>query len=25
MQPDDDFDMRYGLKPSTFGLRPKTD
>lgn len=25
IQPDDDFDMRYGLKPSTFGLRPKTD
>ncbi|RUZ40870.1 hypothetical protein EN948_29690, partial [Mesorhizobium sp. M7A.F.Ca.US.003.02.1.1] len=21
---DDDFDMRYGLKPATFGLRPQT-
>ena len=24
-QPDDDFDMRYGLKPATFGLRPQND
>ena len=22
---DDDFDMRYGLKPATFGLRPQND
>ncbi|MGX9572111.1 ATP-binding protein [Mesorhizobium sp. f-mel] len=25
VQPDDDFDMRYGLKPATFGLRPQND
>ncbi|TIM60910.1 MAG: ATPase, partial [Mesorhizobium sp.] len=24
-QPDDDFDMRYGLKPATFGLRSQND
>jgi hypothetical protein len=24
-QPDDDFDMRYGLRPATFGLRPQND
>ncbi|MER9333163.1 ATP-binding protein [Mesorhizobium sp. M0293] len=25
VQSDDDFDMRYGLKPATFGLRPQND
>lgn len=25
IQPDDDFDMRYGLKPATFGIRPQND
>lgn len=25
IQPDDDFDLRYGLKPATFGLRPQND
>ncbi|MET3579412.1 DNA helicase HerA-like ATPase [Mesorhizobium robiniae] len=25
VQLDDDFDMRYGLKPATFGLRPQND
>ncbi|MGX5844037.1 ATP-binding protein [Mesorhizobium sp. ArgA1] len=25
IQPDDDFDMRYGLKPATFGLRSQND
>jgi DNA helicase HerA-like ATPase len=25
MQPDEDFDMRYGLKPATFGMRPQND
>jgi DNA helicase HerA-like ATPase len=25
IQPDEDFDMRYGLKPATFGLRPKNE
>ncbi|MER8429956.1 ATP-binding protein [Mesorhizobium caraganae] len=25
VQPDDDFDMRYGLKPATFGIRPQND
>ncbi|MFA6154881.1 ATP-binding protein [Mesorhizobium sp.] len=25
IQPDEDFDMRYGLKPATFGLRPQND
>jgi DNA helicase HerA-like ATPase len=24
-QPDDDFDLRYGLKPATFGMRPQND
>lgn len=24
-QSDDDFDMRYGLKPATFGMRPQND
>ncbi|TIT75378.1 MAG: ATP-binding protein, partial [Mesorhizobium sp.] len=24
-QPDDDFDLRYGLKPSTFGMRQQND
>ncbi|MBA1139113.1 ATP-binding protein [Mesorhizobium neociceri] len=24
-QPDDDFDLRYGLKPTTFGMRPQND
>lgn len=25
IQPDDDFDMRYGLKPATFGMRSQSD
>ncbi len=25
VQPDDDFDMRYGLKPATFGMRSQSD
>ena len=25
VQPDDDFDLRYGLKPATFGMRPQND
>jgi hypothetical protein len=25
VQPDDDFDTRYGLKPSTFGMRQLND
>ncbi|ESY32529.1 ATP-binding protein [Mesorhizobium sp. LNJC391B00] len=25
VQPDDDFDLRYGLKPTTFGMRPQND
>ncbi|MER8898137.1 ATP-binding protein [Mesorhizobium sp. M0676] len=25
IQPDDDFDLRYGLKPTTFGMRPQND
>jgi DNA helicase HerA-like ATPase len=25
VQPDDDFDLRYGLKPATFGLRQQND
>jgi len=25
VQPDDDFDLRYGLKPSTFGMRQQND
>jgi hypothetical protein len=25
MQPDEDFDTRYGLKPATFGMRPQND
>lgn len=25
IQPDDDFDMRYGLKPATFGMRSQND
>jgi len=25
IQPDEDFDMRYGLKPATFGLRQQND
>ncbi len=25
IQPEDDFDTRYGLKPTTFGLRPQND
>ncbi|WP_214472846.1 ATP-binding protein [Mesorhizobium sp. dw_380] len=25
VQSDDDFDMRYGLKPATFGMRPQND
>ena len=25
VQPNDDFDLRYGLKPATFGMRPQND
>ena len=25
IQPNDDFDLRYGLKPTTFGMRPQND
>ncbi|MGB3540666.1 MAG: ATP-binding protein [Mesorhizobium sp.] len=25
VQPSDDFDLRYGLKPATFGMRPQND
>ena len=25
IQPSDDFDLRYGLKPTTFGMRPQND
>ncbi len=25
IQPTDDFDLRYGLKPTTFGMRPQND
>ncbi|MGN6144719.1 MAG: ATPase, partial [Mesorhizobium sp.] len=25
IQPSDDFDLRYGLKPATFGMRPQNE